>query len=251
MSFCILTGSSALFPPITSSGGHLIRTLEANMDGQGVILPGMLEFSRTYRQLERDFSAILVLAASENILPGCEAARLAAQSHGGTTKISVIDSQQIGPGLGILAYMAAQEAAAGASMAAVEDSIRAIIPHIFTILYPDHPPLYQTSKNTRIPEPEQTDHQQVYLIEDGCLTPFKKVRTQRHLLESMHEFLEEFEKPRDIAFFLGSESTLRPRPLREMSNNIFPGIHFNELELNASLTAIFGMQTVGLTVLET
>jgi fatty acid-binding protein DegV len=250
MSFCLLTGSSALFPPTASTGGHLIRTLEAEMDDQGVILPGMLEFSRAYRQLERDFSAILVLAASENILPGSEAARIAAQSHGGTAKISVIDSQQIGPGLGILAYIAAQQTAAGASLAAVEDHIRALIPHVFTIVYPDHPPLYRTSKNSSIPDLEQSDSQQVYLIEDGCLTPFKKVRTQRHLLESMHEFLEEFEKPREIAFFHGSESTLRTRPLMEMSNNIFPGIHFNELELNASLTAIFGKQTVGLTVLE-
>jgi fatty acid-binding protein DegV len=252
MSLCILTNNAALFPPAASNGGHLIRALELDVDENVLIAPDVDDFSRAYKELERDFSAILVLAASENILPGASSAQIAAQSHGGKAKISVMDTQQIGPALNILAHIAAQQAADGVSMTLVENYIRAAIPHLFTLLCPDHLPLYRTRNNTNIAAPpeEQPETQRMYTIEEGRLTLYKKIRTQRHLVESMHEFLEEFEKPREIAFFHGGDSNLRARPLREASDNLFPGIHFGEVELNKSMTALFGSQTVGLTVLE-
>jgi len=252
MSLCVLTNNAAVFPPAIMSGGNLIRCMELDFNTNGVILPGVDEISRVFNELERDFSAILLLTASENILPGAKAARSAAQNHGGIAKISVMDTQQIGAGLGILAQIAAHHAAGGVPIAAVEAHLRSIIPRLFTLLCPDHPPRYQIGTNPANPEfmDEQTGIQRVYSIEEGRLVSYKKVRTQRHLLESMHEFLEEFEKPQEVVFFHGNNNNLRARPLRETSGNLFPASHFAELEINSALTALFGSQTVGLTVLD-
>jgi fatty acid-binding protein DegV len=251
MTVCILTNNVALFPSAAPGNRRAIRTLTLITEGGRIVPPTADDFSRAYRELEQEFSAILVLLASEFLLPGADAAYLAAQSHGGTAKISVLDSQQIGPGLGLLAQLGAQKAAAGASLPEVEECIRAVIPFLFTLICPDAVP----------PQEEQPDPSTaslsdlpgivpIYSLEEGCLAPYKKVRTRRHLLETLQEFLEEFERPQQLVYFRGYTTRLRARQLRESANGLFPGTPFTEMDLNAPLSALFGAQTAGITVLE-
>jgi fatty acid-binding protein DegV len=244
MTVCILTNNAALFPSAMAGNGRSLRTLTLTTSGSSVVPPTFDDFNRAYKELEREFNAILVLLAPEALLPGVEAASQAAQSHGGTAKISVLDSQQIGPGLGLLAQIGAQKAAAGASLSEVQESIRKAIPFLFTLICPDTTPPSQDEQNdtsTVIP---------IYSLEEGCLTVYKRVRTRRHLLETMQEFLEEFEKPQQLAYFRGYTSRLRTRPLREAASGLFPGTPFTEMELNAPLSTLFGAQAFGMTILE-
>ncbi len=210
------------------------------------------DFSRAYRELEQEFNAILVLAAPESLLPGANAAHLAAQSHGGTAKISVLDSQQIGPGLGILAQIGARKAAAGASLPEVEECIRAILPFLFTLICPGEacPPQDEQNDSSMAAPADLSGATPIYSLEEGCLAAYKKVRTRRHLLETLQEFIEEFEKPQQLAYFRGGSARLHTRSLREAASGLFPGALFTEMELNAPLSVLFGAQTTGLTVLE-
>jgi fatty acid-binding protein DegV len=251
MTVCILTNNAALFPSATSGNGRSLRTLTLATEGGRIVPPTTDDFFRAYKELGQKFSAILVIMASESLLPGANAAQQAAHSHGGTVKISVLDSQQIGPGLGLLAQIGSQKAAAGASLPEVEECIRAIMPYVFTLICPDAPP----------PPDEQNDPSTafladlpgsipVYSLEEGHLAAYKKVRTRRHLLETLQEFLEEFEKPQKLAYFRGYNTRLRARPLREVASGLFPGTPFTEMELNAPLAALFGAQAAGITVLE-
>jgi len=252
MTVCILTHNAALFPSAALSNGHLIRTLNQATEHGKVVPLTTEEFRRLYRELQQEFSAILVLMASETILPGASAAHLAAQSHGRVAKISVLDTQQVGPGLGLLAQMGAQKAATGASLPEVEECIRASLPFLFSLICPETS--YDAPNEPGEPANpagnELANFLPVYSLEEGALTPYKKVRTQRHLLETLQEFLEEFEKPQHLAYLRGSTSRMRTRPLREAAGGLFPGTPFTEMELNAPLTSLFGAQTVGLTVLE-
>src|SRR5512133_2450005 len=175
MTVCILTNNAALFPSAMASNGRSLRTLTLTASGGSVIPPTFDDFNRAYKELEREFNAILVLLAPEAILPGVEAASQAAQSHGGTAKISVLDSQQVGPGLGLLAQLGAQKAAAGASLAEVQERIRAAIPFLFTLVCPDAATASQDEQNDSSAIP-------IFLLDEGCLAPYKKVRTRRHLL---------------------------------------------------------------------
>jgi hypothetical protein len=70
------------------------------------------------------------------------------------------------------------------------------------------------------------------------------------LLESLQEFLEEFERPQYITYFRGHESSLRARPVRDAATNLFPSVPFTEMEMNPGLTALFGSQAIGLTIME-
>jgi len=238
MTVCILTNNAALFPSAAFGNGRSIRTLTLAMQDGCIVPPTSDDFSRAYKELEREFSAILVLMAPESILPGASAAHIAAQSHGGTAKVSVLDSQQ--------------KAAAGASLPEVQEYIRAIIPFLFTLLCPDTA-LSSYDERNNLSTASLTDLSSVvpiYSIEEGCLAPYKKVRTRRHLLETLQEFLEEFERPQQLAYFRGYTIRLRARQLREAASGLFPGTPFTEMELNAPLSALFGAQAVGITVLE-
>ena len=143
MSLCILTNTTALFPPTSSSSGQFIRAMTLSVNEQGLSLPGIEDFQRTYTELEREFRTILVLAPSGAILPIAETAQLAAHCHGGTANIVVVDTLQIGPGLGILTQLAARKAALGACLTEVEDYVRAVSPYLFTIICPGGTPHYQ------------------------------------------------------------------------------------------------------------
>jgi fatty acid-binding protein DegV len=134
MSVCILTNNTALFPPTSSSSGRLIRVMPLNTNEHGTIRPSIEDYSHTYNDLEHSFNDILMLTASDTLLAIHDTVQQAAQSHGGTAKISSLDTLQIGPGLGILAQLAARKAATGASMQQVEEHIRSIIPYMFTIV---------------------------------------------------------------------------------------------------------------------
>ena len=252
MSLCILTNANALFPPTSSTSVRNIRNMPLGMDEKGITLPDIELFSHVYNELEREFNAILVLTTSEALHPITKTAQIAAQSHGGTARISVLDSMQIGPGVGIFAQLAARRAANGASLLDLEEYVRSLIPYMFTLLYPEKIPLYKT-ENDGYPikrAGEQLGPATLYLLDDGLLTPYKKVRTQRHLLESLQEFVEEFEKPQHLAYFHGKTANQHTRPLRETASSLFPAAHFNDFDLSNELTSLLGEHTVGLTIME-
>jgi len=241
MSTCILTDNTALFPTALSScNGHL-RTFPLTFVDGKCQPPSPADFKRMYTELERSFEALLVLTVSEQILPLAEVARQAAQGHGGALQISVLDSQQIGPGLGLLALLGAKAIAAGARLPEIEELLRAALPHIYTLLCPEFDPDGETDEQSNF---------SIYSIETGALNVYKKVRTRRHLLDALQEFIEEFEKPQQIAYFHGRAPNPRARPLRSEVESLFPETPFTEMEINATLSNLFGPQLVGLTLME-
>lgn len=242
MSLCILTNDSALFSFASPESMHHLRTMPLATNGLTITPPRQVDFERAYHQLEREFSNLLVLCPAPALLPGLEAAQSAARSHGGMLKISILNTGQIGPGLGMLAQLAARQATAGVAAPEVEDSVRAALPYLFTLIYPD--------RNPQDTAPGDPASMPIFSLDEGSLVPFKKVRSRRHLVEDLQEFLEEFEKPQQLSFFHGSSSKLRTHTLRDAVGRLFPGIVLNDLNLNPPLATLFGPQTAGLTVLE-
>jgi fatty acid-binding protein DegV len=209
------------------------------------------DFLRVYHELEREFSAILVLTLSSYLVPVAEVAHQASMQHGGTAQIAVLDSRQTAAGLGLLALIGAQAALAGESLADVEQRIRFAIPHIYTLIHAETKNLlrhgYFSATQT---ETDAMGLFPLFTLEDGQLVPYRKIRTRRHLLESFQEFLEEFESPRQIAFLHGKNNILRSRPLREIAKGLFPETPFSEADLSTPLVILFGAQAMGITVME-
>ena len=250
MSLCILTDTTALIPQPAPHGGKFVFAITRKSEASALLPIDLQEYLDIFTSLEREFNAILVLAGSDAILGGVETAQQAAQSHGGSARIEVLDTQQIGSGLGILTLLAARQAAAGASLLETQAYVRAVIPYLFTILCPDQIMLREEKNSVPGNFEEPPGVLPVYAIEDGLFAPYKKARTQRHLLEIFQEFLEEFEIPQQVCLFHGKNAGLHIRPLRDTILELFPGTQFTDLEFNDSLTNLFGEHTAGLTVLE-
>jgi len=241
MPSCILTDNTALFPSALSNcNGHL-RTFPLTFVDGKFQLPTLTDLKRLYAELGRHFETLLVLTVSEQILPLARVARQAAQGQGGATQISVLDSQQIGPGLGLLAMLGAKAILNGASLPTVEELIRSAMPHIYTLVCPEFNPNG---------DPHEPGNYPIYSVEEGVLNVYKRVRTRRHLLEAFQEFIEEFETPQHIAYFHGQAPNPRARPLRSEVGSRFPETPFTELEINPALSNLFGPQLVGLTLME-
>lgn len=250
-SLCILTDNTAQLPRGIFPGQRLIKSFLLRSDGPSISTPNVDDFLRCYRELEREFNAMLVLTISSQLLPVAEIARQASMQHGGMAHITVLDSKQTAAGLGMLAQIGAQAAAAGESLGQVEQRVRSAIPHVYTLVHAETESLSRHGFfSTQEANDEALGLFPLFVLEDGKLMPYKKVRTRRHLLESFQEFIEEFETPQQINFLRGRNSTLRSRPLREITKERFPETPFSEAELSATLATVFGAQAVGITVME-
>lgn len=220
------------------------------MDGGVVAVPHLDDFLRIYNELEREFSGILMLTLSNHILPVAQVAQKAALQHGGMAKITVLDSRQTGPGLGILAQLGAQAILAGATLGDVEEHLRAAIASIYTLIHIDAQSLSHAVFSPSQIDTAETGLLPLLTLEDGQFVPYKKIRTRRHLLESFQEFIEEFESPEQIICLHGRDSAIRSRSLREIALENFPAVPFSDLEMPVPLSRLFGSEAIAVTIME-
>jgi DegV family protein with EDD domain len=98
--------------------------------------PAVGTFAETYRQLMGEGATeIISLHVSAELSAMCNSARLGAEDAG-TIPIHIFDSRQVSMGLGLLAVLAAREAAAGKAADVILRELEAAIPrtHVFAVL---------------------------------------------------------------------------------------------------------------------
>lgn len=253
---CILTDSSAIFSRTTFTGHDRVKVMpfDAQLsDSPKLVPPSVEDFIREYTTLGRTYSHILVVVMSAGLTPIVRVASEAAMQFGGRTSVTVVDSLNTGAGLGLLVELAAQAVASGDSPQEIERILRASIPHIYTLFcIPGLAHLASVGylSTAQAVVGEMLGLLPIFMLEEGHLSPLEKVRTQRHLIESFQEFMEEFESPRAVALVKGPQNHMRTRPLRQYVSELFHDTSFSEHTLNAPLTVLFGPQTIGLTVME-
>ncbi len=245
---CILTDSSAQLPHIPFHGQQRVKILP--LDPFQATQPSQETWSAILNSLGHGYDAILVITLSGALSPLVQWARQAAVHHGGRTPITVVDSLNLGAGLGLLVKLSAEQAEAGQPASAIEDLVRATMPHLYSIYcLPD-----QSLAGRLLPQQfsaETPGIMPILTLEDGRLIPFQKVRTTRHLLEAFQEFISEYDQPRHIILSKGRESRLRLRPLRQFISETFPLTPFAEYILSPTLEGLLGNTAVGLVIQDT
>jgi DegV family protein with EDD domain len=254
MKICILTDASAIFSQATFTGHHHVKVISMAIQKVPTLMlvpPTREDILREFALLGLIYDHILVAVMSNALNPIAEIATQASMQYGGRAKVSVLDTQNTGAGLGLIVELAAQEVQAGKSIHEIEERIRAAIPHIYSLFcIPDFLHLAQTGylSKSQANVGEMIGLLPIFMLEDGHLKPLEKVRTQRNLIESFQEFMSEYDNPKHIAIIKGPLNRLRIRPLRQYINELFPEMPFKEHMLNTPLTALFGNQAVGLVI---
>ncbi len=249
---CILTDATVQFPHPTFTGNHRVKVIP--LDALYAPAPTPDEMLALYTSLAHAYDSIVVLTLSDSIYPLAQSARLAAAQNGGRVPVSVIDTRNTGAGLGLLVQMAAEKAETGSPVREIESTVRAALPHLYSIYCVQNPAMFDrlgllTPKPTAAPENPGIIN--ILSIEDGHLVPFLKVRTTRHLLESLQEFIGEYDTPGHIALAKGRESRLRLRPLRQFVAETFPQVPFTEHVLPQTLARFLGEDALGMVVMDT
>jgi DegV family protein with EDD domain len=254
MKTCILTDSTAIFSQATFTGHYLVKVIPLGIQTTPTIKlipPSLDDFIHEYEMLGRNYDHILVVVMSTALNPIAEVATQATLQHGGRISVTVMDTQNTGAGLGLIVELAAKEAQAGKSVQEIEQLIRAAIPHVYSLFcIPSFTHLAETGylSKSQAKVGEMLGLFPIFMLEEGCLSPLEKVRTQRHLIESFQEFVEEYDNPKHISLLKGQLNRMRTRPFRQYVNELFPGTPFSEHALNAPLAVLFGSQATGLVI---
>jgi DegV family protein with EDD domain len=265
---CILTDSSVQFtvpknvldnyvftiPFIRTSNHPSAGSQGSNghKDGFGLESPTESEIINQLTVLRRDYSEILVITLSSALSGLFSRFEKAIKKHGDVEQIRAIDSHTTSVGLGLLVQKAVDMIAQGANLREIEGRLRVSIPHIYTLFcLPDLS--YLAAANFLTPAQavvgEMLELLPIFSLEDGCLTATQKVRTQRHLLETFQEFVDEYTKPAHVAV-IKNGNHLKATLFREYVTNNFPQSTFSEHILGASLTELLGPQSIGLIVMD-
>jgi len=260
---CILTDSSAQFTHSTYAGHGRVHIIPFEIQtGSGpydtnephLVAPARQEFIQRYTTLGEAYDTIVVLTLSALINNAHSQALAAAQQVNNHLTVEVIDSQTTGLGLGFLVQAAAAAVEGGASLVEVQELVRATLPHIYMLFCIPELTTLANIGNLDMAQAlvgEMLGMLPIFVIEAGRLTPMLKVRTQRHMLESFQEFMNEFDSPAHIALVRGTgHNAVRIRPIRQYIQETFPETVFSEHTTSPHMAVLFGPQNTCLTILE-
>jgi DegV family protein with EDD domain len=218
------------------------------------VSPPMEVIAATYERLSRSTGSILSLHVSSKLTNVCETAQQAANTLLGRCEITVVDSETISVGLGILVKAAAEAAAEGQSLDDITRLIRGMIPRIYVVFFVETLDFLEREGRIR---PAQAllgtmlDIKPFLTMEEGELIPMEKVRSRDKAVDKLFEFVSEFS---DIEQIIILQSAPHPtedtRLLMERLDMTFPDIKVPLVVYGPTLASHLGVGALGVIVVE-
>jgi DegV family protein with EDD domain len=280
---CIVTDSTAQFPNDYFPGHDLIQVMplhvrmgtktfadsadpkehqawfnSLNGNYPTLELPRMRELCSYLSDLEKKYHRIVLISHSSQLSPLYATAVQAADFLKNPGGIAVLDSQNIGVGLGFIVQAAAQASLhLGTSRMAVEQIsqiVRSMLAHVYTVFFL---PNISFLANSGYLDPAQAKISEMigitpfYVLESGRLISIHKARNPRQIIDMLYEFVTEFPQLRHIALMQGYPTFEQEiRGLRERIVHAFPSTPLTEHILSTSLLSLLGPHSLGLSALE-
>lgn len=276
---CILTDGSAQFPQLAFPGRGDMRILPFSVEVNGqryedgpsfrsadlppaadddlrprVISPSVEAFHEMFVHLSTQYSDVLAILSSSQLTQACANATEAAMFVRGRLRVSVLDSQSISIGLGLLVQTAAEAVSSGKSVVDVEALVRSMVPHVYMMFCTPglsymHQAGFLDAGQAFIGD--MLGLMPIFTLEEGKITAVEKVRNARGLIDFMQEFLCEFEDLAHIAFLQSTTPMAHEvRAMREHAQTCFPQVPFSEHGLNLPLATLIGPRSVGMVAFE-
>jgi len=265
---CILTDSSVQFTHPGYPGNELVHTFplvapskSAKGDQSTFNKPGYhygieplstKEILGIFNKLKQEYSEILVITLSSALSELFSVVEKTNKQFGDPVRIKLIDSQTTSIGMGILVQMAAGMAAQGAFPKQIEHKLRISVKNIYTLFcLPNLSNLADSNflSHSQAVVGEMLGILPVFSLESGSLKSIQKVRTQRHLLETFQEFLEEFVDPYYVGIIKKANQS-KSFSLQDHVRTNFPKTIYGEHLICDPLVDLLGHQSIGLVVIE-
>ncbi len=274
---CILTDSTAFFTKPAFAGQenltilpHLIqvedhlqpdnRDLTIYLhDSQykqfpSTIPPSVEAFQTAYKTLGMKYHEIIVILLSSHLSEAYFNAQQAALLAKIPADIFIIDSMNTAIGLGLLVQAAAEFSHRGYPGVEINRLIRGMINHIYSVFcLPD----LSFLSHAGLLDPAQAVVGEMlgvipfFTLENGQLVHTQKIRSPRHLVDIMYEFVAEFENLKYLALLQGISSYEQEgRNLRDRISQNVRTTPLCEHRLSLALATILGPHSIGLVAME-
>jgi DegV family protein with EDD domain len=274
---CIVTDSTAVFTKASFSGQDQVTILpyriqvnnHSILDSKDLSVyfptqrfkqppianpPTVEDFHEAYASLGMKYKEIIVILLSSHLSQAISNAQEASQSAKSSANIFLIDSLNTGIGLGLLVQAAADLAYRGYSGVEINRLVRGMINHIYSVFcLPDLSYLYRAGQI----DPAQAIVGEMlgvipfFTLENGRLVHTQKIRSPRHLVDIMYEFVAEFENLRYLGLIQGINTyEQESRNLRDRISQNVRTTPLCEHSLSLALATILGPRSISLVVME-
>ncbi len=274
---CIITDSTAYFTKPAFAGQEHITILphQIQINGQSladcrelslyqqaldrkdppVVTPPSVEaFQSAYSSLGMKYKEIVVILISSHLSLATLNANLAADSAKSPANVIIIDSLNTAIGLGLLVQAAAEYSHRGFSGVEINRLVRGMINHIYSVFcLPDLAHLYRSGQidAAQAMVGEMLGVIPFFTLENGRLVHTQKIRSPRHLVDIMYEFVAEFENLKYLALLQGITAyEQESRNLRDRISQNVRTTPLCEYGLSLALATILGPHGIGLVAVE-
>lgn len=251
------TGSHTLLYD-QQTGGHteLLEEMARHRQPVEIVGPSPDDFRAVFERTLYRTNQMLVVLSSSHLSPVVHNARLAARDFMGRCDITILDSQTLSVGLGLLVEQAGLLLREGRlPLPAIVRHLRGMIPHIYVVMIThtlDY--LYRSKKITAMQAilGAMLEIHPYLTIEDGEIQPLEKSRSASKALDKLMEFASEFSRVQEMVVFQGGSEQTREesQKLKEELEELLPGRNVPIITYDPILASHIGPDGVGLIVYE-
>ncbi len=274
---CLLTDSTAYFTKPAFAGQELVTILPHYIQSDGQYLqdrkdlslytqsssgkaspitipPSVEAFQAAFASLGMKYKEIVVILLSSHLSQANANAHQAVQASKSPANIFLINSLNTAIGLGLLVQAAAELSHRGYPGVEINRLVRGMINHIYSVFcLPDLSHLYRSGQI----DPAQAVVGEMlgvipfFTLENGRLVHTQKIRSPRHLVDIMFEFVAEFENLKYLALLQGITTyEQESRNLRDRISQNVRATPLCEHGLSLSLATTLGPHSIGLVAME-
>lgn len=237
--------------------GHidLLAELEQSRSPVEIIGPSPDDFRAVFERTLYRTNRMLLILSSSHLSPVMRNARIAARDFMGRCDITVLDSQTISVGLGLLVEKAGELLQQGdLPLPDVVKLIRGMIPRIYVVMIShtlDY--IYNSGKLSAMQAilGAMLKIHPFLVIEDGDIIPQEKSRKPERALDKLVEFASEFSRINQLVIFQsGAQPTEEALLLKTRLEQIMLDRDFPIITYDPILASHIGPEGVGMVIYE-
>jgi DegV family protein with EDD domain len=233
----------------------LLQQMRKARNPVNIVGPSSDDFRAVFERTLYRTNKMLVILSSSHLSPVMQNARVAARDFMGRCDITIVDSQTVSVGLGLLVERAGELLQEGnLSQAEVVKRIRGMIPRIYVVMIShtlDY--IYRSGKLSAMQAilGAMLKIHPFIEIEDGDIIPMEKSRKPERALDKLVEFASEFSRIQHLLIFQsGAEPTDEAKTLKGRLEPIIPNCDFSVVAYDPILASHIGPEGLGMVIYE-
>lgn len=249
------SGRHFMYDQQTHEHIDLLRQMRKARDPVNIIGPSPEDFRAVFERTLYRTNKMLVILSSGHLSPVMRNARIAARDFMGRCDITILDSQTISVGLGLLVERAGELLLQGEmSQVEVVKRIRGMIPRIYVVMIShtlDY--IYRSGKLSAMQAilGAMLKIHPFIEIEDGDIVPLEKSRKPERALDKLVEFASEFSRIQHLLIFQsGAEIMDEAQVLKGRLEQIIPNRDFPVIAYDPVLASHIGPEGLGMVIYE-